>query len=320
MSEERNKISVVIPVYNRADWIGKTLDHIFAQQEAIDEVILCDDGSSDELYSAVEPYRSKVKIIRIENSGPGAARKVAIENSSSEWIALCDSDDFWFTNHIKNFRIACNKFPAMNFYFSNFKLSDDAENSKFSNSPTDWFNFIARNHNSTEYVECGENLYKGLLEFQCCFPSTCIFRRELYDLVGGIDSSISRWPSEDAHLTRRLAAYGSAVICKAETVLINKHDSNFSKNHLFNFEGRIKILTKLVSDRALPPVNVEQTKEEIEKSRLNLFRLYFWNKNYRKAATFFRRELRWQGSGKDYLRFFASLVLSVTCRARTSIN
>jgi glycosyltransferase involved in cell wall biosynthesis len=310
MSEKKNLISVVIPIYNRADWVEETLEHIFAQQEAVDEIILCDDGSTDDLYTVIEPYINKVKIIKIENSGPGVARKVAIENSSNEWIALCDSDDFWFPNHIKNFKIACSNFSEMNFYFANFRLSDDSLNSKFSNAPTNWFNFVARKSDSTEFLDCGKNLYKGLLDFQCCFQSACIFRKELYDLVGGIDSAISRWPSEDAHLTRRLAAYGNTVICKSETVLINKHESNFSKNHLLNYQGRQKILTKLVLDRSLPDINTVQTEEEIDRSRLHLFRLYFWNKEHRKAVNFFRQELRWQGSTKDYIRFFVSLFLS----------
>lgn len=96
-------ISVVIPVYNRAKWIGRTLEHVFNQSVLVDEIVICDDGSTDDLESALKPFEDIIKLVRIENSGPAIARKIAIDNSTGYWVALCDSDDFWEPDHIKTF-------------------------------------------------------------------------------------------------------------------------------------------------------------------------------------------------------------------------
>jgi glycosyltransferase involved in cell wall biosynthesis len=106
------KISVVIPVYNRAEWIGQTLDRIFNQKHDVFEVVICDDGSTDALAEALHPYGTKIKLITIANSGPGIARKTAINHTSGNWVALCDSDDFWHEDHIQNFVDALTAYPG----------------------------------------------------------------------------------------------------------------------------------------------------------------------------------------------------------------
>ena len=298
-----DKISVVIPVYNRADWIGKTLDRIFSQKHDIYEVVICDDGSTDALAEVLQPYGAKIKLITIANSGPAIARKTAIDHATGDWIALCDSDDFWLENHLTSFLTAVDLFPEMNFYFSDFYASDVPDKSKLEGAPVGWLAALDNGESpSTDYIKCNNKLYAALLKFQPCFQSACMFRRTLYEQVGGIDPAVSRWPSEDFHLTIRLAAESNAAICTVPTVVINKHDENFSADILGNFEGRIDILEKIIRDSSVEADLIRQTQTEVETSNLELFRLYYWHNNYQSMLERFRLTPRKYLTIKDYLR------------------
>ena len=87
------KISVVIPAYNVARFLPRCLKSVFAQTLKPEEVIVVDDGSTDNTAALAEGLGAKV--ISRQNGGPGAARNTGINNASSEWIALLDADDMW---------------------------------------------------------------------------------------------------------------------------------------------------------------------------------------------------------------------------------
>ena len=94
------EISVVIPAYNASASIIKCIDSIFSQTYPIKEVIVVDDGSSDDTYIKLVTYKEKfgLDILRIEkqiNSGPSVARNKGIMLATGEWIAFLDADDRW---------------------------------------------------------------------------------------------------------------------------------------------------------------------------------------------------------------------------------
>ncbi|SHK46034.1 Glycosyltransferase involved in cell wall bisynthesis [Marinobacter antarcticus] len=281
----KDSISVAIPVFNRADWITKTLDQIFSQSIPVDEVVLCDDGSTDNLEQAIKHYKNRIKVIRIENSGPGIARKTAIESSHGDWIALCDSDDFWYPNHIENFSNALVKFPETNFYFSNFVTSDHPDKTKFELAPDGWMKRLTGEpcSETSRYHQCTPPFLKSLLEFQACFPSCTVFSRNLYQASGGITDRVSRWASEDLHLTARMAAVSNAVIGTEQTVLINKHEGNFSAEYIRNLEGELLVLRDLVEHRLVPDSLANILEEQLNYYPVRLFRSYYWASENKKA-------------------------------------
>jgi GT2 family glycosyltransferase len=92
---ETPAISVVIPAYNAAEFIGQALDSVFSQTRPPREVIVVDDGSEDQTPDVVAKYAGKVKYMRKERGGPASARNVGIRAASGEWIAFLDGDDVW---------------------------------------------------------------------------------------------------------------------------------------------------------------------------------------------------------------------------------
>ncbi len=95
-------ISAVIPAYNRARTIGRAIDSILAQTQPVEEILVVDDASSDDLASAVDPYGETVRLVRhARNQGASAARNTGIEEARGDTIAFLDSDDSWAPEKIE---------------------------------------------------------------------------------------------------------------------------------------------------------------------------------------------------------------------------
>ncbi|MCP3103073.1 glycosyltransferase family 2 protein [Myxococcus sp. K15C18031901] len=88
--------SVVIPTYNRARLLERTLASVFAQEEKDYEVLVVDDGSTDDTLEMLARMGDRVRVLRQRNAGPGAARNLGIEAARGEYVVFLDSDDLWF--------------------------------------------------------------------------------------------------------------------------------------------------------------------------------------------------------------------------------
>jgi len=92
---EKYRISVVIPNYNYQQYVGEALDSVLAQSFPAHEIIVVDDGSTDDSVNVVASYGDKVRLIEQRNQHLSAARNTGIKAATGNWIALLDSDDLW---------------------------------------------------------------------------------------------------------------------------------------------------------------------------------------------------------------------------------
>ena len=81
-------VSVVIPAYNAGKYIARAIDSVLAQTRQPDEIIVVDDGSTDDTAQIVAGFGSKVQLIRQDNAGAGVACNTGIEAATGEWIAF----------------------------------------------------------------------------------------------------------------------------------------------------------------------------------------------------------------------------------------
>jgi hypothetical protein len=96
------KISVIIPLYNKAHSIRRTLDSVAAQTRADYEVIVVDDGSTDGGGALVaEGADPRVRLIVQKNAGPGAARNMGLGEAAGEYVAFLDADDEWLPRYLE---------------------------------------------------------------------------------------------------------------------------------------------------------------------------------------------------------------------------
>lgn len=89
------EISVIIPAYNSGKYISKCLDSIFSQSFTAYEVIVINDGSTDNTLKVLEQYSEKIVLINQKNSGVSSARNAGLAKATGNFIAFIDSDDVW---------------------------------------------------------------------------------------------------------------------------------------------------------------------------------------------------------------------------------
>jgi glycosyltransferase involved in cell wall biosynthesis len=95
--------SIVIPTYNRASFIHKTIDSVLNQNYQDFEIIVVDDGSTDNTEDLIRSISSeKINYFKIENSERGRARNFGMENSRGDYVTFLDSDDLLFSNYFAN--------------------------------------------------------------------------------------------------------------------------------------------------------------------------------------------------------------------------
>jgi glycosyltransferase involved in cell wall biosynthesis len=115
------KISVIIPAYNAARFLPRCLKSVFAQTLKPEEVIVVDDGSTDN--TAALAAQLGARVISLSNGGISNARNTGIQNASGEWIALLDADDSWAPEKLER-QTACIR-PETVLVYTGLRIFDD---------------------------------------------------------------------------------------------------------------------------------------------------------------------------------------------------
>ena len=115
--------SVCIPLYNKANFIAETLRSVTYQHFSDIEIVVCDDGSTDESAKKVEQFNdNRIKLIKQENQGASAARNRAIKESTGEYIAFLDADDLWYPEHLTHLHYLINHYQQAKLYATNYEI------------------------------------------------------------------------------------------------------------------------------------------------------------------------------------------------------
>jgi glycosyltransferase involved in cell wall biosynthesis len=119
--KEMVNISVVIPLYNKARYIGRTIESLLTQTYQDYEVVVVDDGSSDGSVDVVKLFSSdKIRLIQKTNGGPSSARNVGIRESRGHWIVLLDADDILLPDALELFDNISRKNPQCKYFVGNY--------------------------------------------------------------------------------------------------------------------------------------------------------------------------------------------------------
>ena len=205
------KISVIIPTYNYAHFISEAIDSVLAQTTRVSEIIVVDDGSSDNIAEVVKTYGNRVKFIQQENRGAGAARNNGAKNASGELLAFLDADDVWHPNKLKK-QIK---------YFR-----QDAEVGLVGC----WMReFNESGETLLEYTE-GKNGWcaQDILLIEPVVPgpgSTALIKREIFDKIGGFDER-REMHAEDWEFCYRMARISKMAITPEILVNYRNHGGN----------------------------------------------------------------------------------------------
>ena len=127
------KISVIIPTYNRANFLPEAIESVINQTQKADEIIIIDDGSTDNTIKILYEYKN-LKIIQTKNLGVSHARNRGIKEAKNEWVLFLDSDDAWIKNKLEKQIDFHKKNPNILFSHTGEKWIRDGKNIKYPKS------------------------------------------------------------------------------------------------------------------------------------------------------------------------------------------
>jgi len=188
------RVSIIIPTYNRASLLREALESVFAQTYQDFEVIVVDDGSTDGTGEILKDLLDKVRYIRQENLGCGAARNRGMEEAKGEYIAFLDSDDLWMDFKLELQVAILDKMSDVGFLYSDFQVLKDF-GIRLQNGLERWFSdpdrcrsifrertlfseMIPGFHSPTgDFFIYRGNIYRPLLSDPYVSPSCTVVRR-----------------------------------------------------------------------------------------------------------------------------------------------
>jgi glycosyltransferase involved in cell wall biosynthesis len=261
-------VSVIIPAFNRAHLIGETLESIIDQSLPPAEIIVVDDGSTDETAAVVARYRRKVRYVKIPNSGVCRARNTGAALACGEWLAFCDSDDLWARDKLARQAALFRCSPGTEYCFTNFRFVRNgrwSEETKFEAVPPGYWDLPRRQVTPVGFVVT-EPLYPRLIRFQPVFPSTVMMSRSFFERIGRFDEAFGRKMSEDFEFTLRCGQESPSGVITEPVVGIRRHGQNFSRGPLPGISfvlGDMEILEHSLKHHRLGPQYEELITESI---------------------------------------------------------
>ena len=229
-------VSVVIATYNRGKLLPQTLESILRQDFVDHEVIVVDDGSTDETASLVRSYGDKVRYFYQENRGPSAARNFGVRQARGCWISIQDSDDLCASNHLQILYDYVQRHPDCGMVFANGAYLDGPEHNRSTIIPP------AKSRRLAEQGVRLEDLFeKSIVRLQAALIS-----KACYEALQGHDERLRI--SMDLDLSFRI--FNSYPVAYLDEVVFyyRKHEGNSSANQELRLRENIEVIQKLLAE------------------------------------------------------------------------
>ena len=227
-------VSVVLAAYNRAEFLPETIDSILSQRFQNFELIVIDDGSTDETQRVLVPYASRIKYLYQQNRGPSAARNFGMRNARAEWIAFQDSDDLCLPNHLLTLHGYVRNHPDCGMVFANGSYLGGPEHNRETIIPeAKSRRLMARG------VQLEDLFDKSIVRLQAALMS-----KRCYQEVGGHDESLRI--SMDLDLAFRIFSRYPIAYIDEVVFSYRKHSGNISANQELRLIENIRVIEKLL--------------------------------------------------------------------------
>jgi len=251
--------SIVIAAYNVAGVIGEALESAFAQTDPAYEVVVCDDGSTDDLDAALEPFRDRIVFVRKENGGEGSAKNAATRAASAEFVSILDADDTYLPERLEALAQLATVRPDLDILTTDAYLEVDGRR-------------IRRCYTGDWTFEVADQR-RAILERNFVFGHVAV-RRESLLAVGGFDEAI-RWTTDWECWIRMILA-GARVGCIAEPLSTYRvHRGGLSARRDRLLAGRIQTLEKTAArdDLTMAERSALESTLDVYRTELSLLEL-----------------------------------------------
>jgi glycosyltransferase involved in cell wall biosynthesis len=303
-------VSIVIPTYNRREYIAAALDSALSQTYPNLEAIVVDDGSTDDTKSEVARYTDpRVKYFFKKNEGVAVARNFALGRATGEFIAFLDSDDIWLPWKLEAQMELFRRHPEVGLVWtdmSTFEKPGELLERRFLRTYYQAYNEVdiekvcarigtVRDLSAKAPAEWQDapylvgDLFTQLFLGNLIHPPTAIIRRERFRQAGGFEPEITGVGGEDHHLYLRICEHGPVALLDAPTILYRLHPTQISRAHSLEYaRSDVRVLNHWLKRRppALPRAAIRQRvaaahlwagNEELHSGDRSRATAHFWN-------------------------------------------
>ena len=167
-------VSAIIPTYNRWPMVGEAVESVLAQTAADYELIVVDDGSTDETRRRLRGYGARLTVLTQSRRGVSAARNRGASRASGKYLAFLDSDDFWHPGKLRR---------QLDFMESNPQV-------EICQTDEIWIRNGVRVNPRRKHRKLSGDIFRASLGLCLVSPSAVMMRRELFERAGGFDESL----------------------------------------------------------------------------------------------------------------------------------
>ena len=231
------QVSVILPSWNRASWLEKSIQSVLNQSFRDFELIVVDDASNDDTGEILENYsRNLSSITFAKNLGVSAARNAAVSNCDSEWIAFLDSDDFWHAEKLQKQITQTTIRPECPIHYT-----DEI-----------WIRNGIRVNPKNRHQKIEGWIFKPSLELCLISPSTVLLRRELFEVHGLFDENLLICEDYDLWL-RMTAQHPVALLNEKLMTRHGGHSDQLSQSDWGIDRYRVQSIIKILNMKILSP-------------------------------------------------------------------
>jgi len=250
-------VTVVIPAYNSARYIGQTLDSVHAQTFSDYEVIVVNDGSRDrnELEQVLRDHPLPVVYLSQENKGVSAARNAAIRIAKGEFYAQLDADDQWTPDYLEVQLKILSDNPGVALVYPNATIIDDE-----SDIQLEFMNVSPSQ---------GEVNFESLVRQQCTVMTSVTARMDAIRKAGMFDENLRTVEDFDLWL-RVVKSVGRIVYHRRPLVLYRRHQGSLSSDGVQMLRNLLTVLEKCAGTFDLTPAEKRTLNAEIVQNRAKL--------------------------------------------------
>jgi GT2 family glycosyltransferase len=240
-------VSIIIPTYNRANWLLEAVESVYKQTFQDFELIIIDDGSSDDTAKLLKKFPRPFLYRFQENRGVSHARNQGLLSAKGKWIAFLDSDDLWLPKKLET---------QLRFFFDN-------PEARICQTEEIWIRNGRRVNPGKRHQKYSGDVFVPSLKLCLVSPSAVMIQRDLFDQVGLFDVTLPA--CEDYDLWLRIAAF--YPICLLNEPLIIKrggHADQLSRTTPSLDRLRIQSLVKLLRSGQLTDAQHTAAYKELE--------------------------------------------------------
>ena len=209
------KISVVIPLYNKENFIKETLESVLLQTFTDFEVIVVNDGTTDSSIKVISQFSdNRIKLLHQENKGVAAARNLGIKNTTSKLVAFLDADDYWYPNHLEELLKLYDDFPNSGIYCNRYTTKTSSNHFQES-----LFNGI-----ELKFRGIVPNYFYSNRPSRITWTSALMIPKSILEEFGNFNENVSN--GQDVELWTKIGIHYPIVLSNKTTAIYNFNTPN----------------------------------------------------------------------------------------------